>query len=252
MNAKGTSFFNSHCVPRLFASFLNFFVGESGWRELCNTISPQVRDIYHRLNIEFLKSSKPALDDTQVIPGLYQYVRWQASANHEIQNCAESLLVSLFYMELNGLPRFDRFVFVCRDCILCRLNPSSKGLRVLAGRLRDKDARFHLDFHHAVLAVTRILSTILKLENPSLSLLRSLIDSVDIKIDGIVSKKRSISNCLYELETLIKDQGLDCAFGRRGIKKRSKVQIFESLSPRGVKRVNVIDSSRRSKRLKLA
>ncbi|KAM3064677.1 hypothetical protein ACMFMF_011838 [Clarireedia jacksonii] len=245
-NTKGISFFNSYCVPRLFASFFNFFVGESRWRELCNTLSPQVRDRYYRLNIEFLGSSEPTLDDTQVIPGLRQHVRWQASANHNIQNCAERLLASLFYIELDGLPRFDRSVFVCRARILCRLNPSSKGLRVLAGRLRDKGARFHLDFHHAVLAFdSDIINDIEAGKSFSKFIvfrIRSLTDSVDIKIDGIVSRQRSISNCPYKVETLIKDQSLDCAFGRRGIKKKSKIQNLESSSPRGVKRVNVMDN----------
>ncbi|KAM3066396.1 hypothetical protein ACMFMG_012086 [Clarireedia jacksonii] len=202
-NTKGISFFNSYCVPRLFASFFNFFVG----------------------------SSEPTLDDTQVIPGLRQHVRWQASANHNIQNCAERLLASLFYIELDGLPRFDRSVF---------------GLRVLAGRLRDKGARFHLDFHHAVLAFdSDIINDIEAGKSFSKFIvfrIRSLTDSVDIKIDGIVSRQRSISNCPYKVETLIKDQSLDCAFGRRGIKKKSKIQNLESSSPRGVKRVNVMDN----------
>jgi hypothetical protein len=127
---------------------------------------------------------------------------------------------------------------------------------VLAGRLREKGARFHIDFHHAILAVdSDIINDIEAGKSFSKFIIfriRSLTDSVDIKVDGIVTRQRSISNCPYKLETLIKDQGLDYAFGRRGMKKISKAQSSEPPGPRGVKRVNGMDSSKRSKRLRLA
>ncbi|KAF7910009.1 uncharacterized protein EAF01_003727 [Botrytis porri] len=223
-NSRRISFFNSRCVPRLFASFLNLFVGESRWRELCNTLSPQVRDRYHRLNVEF-SESEPALDDTQVIPGLRQHVQWHVSANNEIKQCADNLLASLFYIELDVLPVFDRALFVCQGRILCRLSPSSNGLQVLAARLKERRARFHLDFHRSVLAIDSDMVIDIDAGKPfSKSIIfraRSLADLLDIKIDGIVSRQRSISNCPYVIETLIKDQGLDCEFGRRGIKRNN-------------------------------
>jgi hypothetical protein len=48
----------------------------------------------------------------------------------------------------------------------------------------------------------------------------SLQDSVDIKVDGVIKRARSISNCPYQIETLIKDQGLDYVFGSRRARKR--------------------------------
>ncbi|KAJ8067019.1 hypothetical protein OCU04_004399 [Sclerotinia nivalis] len=223
-NSRRISFFNSRCVPRLFASFLNFFVGESRWRELCNTLAPHVRDRYHRFNVEFL-GSEPALDDIQVIPGLRQQVQWQASANNEVQQCADNLLACLFYIELDGVPIFDCNTFVCQARILCRLDPSSNGLQALAARLRNSRARFHLDFHRSVFAMDSDMLTDIEAGKPfSKDIIfraRSLTDPLDIKIDGIVSRPRSISNCPYVIETLIKDQGLDCAFGRRGIKRNN-------------------------------
>ncbi|TEY21459.1 hypothetical protein BOTCAL_1675g00010 [Botryotinia calthae] len=197
-NSQQISFFNSRCVPRLFASFLNLFVGESRWRELCNTLSPQVRDRYHRLNVEF-SGSEPALDDTQVIPGLRQHVQWHVLANNEIKQCADNLLASLFYIELDGLPIFDRALFVYQGHILCRLGPSSNGLQVLAARLRERRAKFHLDFYRSVFAIDSDMIIDIKAGKPFSKTIifraRSLADSLDIKIDGVVSRQRSISNC---------------------------------------------------------
>lgn len=227
-NPKRISFFNSRCVPRLFASFLNLFIGESRWRELCNSLAPEVRDRYHRLNIEFL-GSEPALDDTQVIPGLRQHVQWQASANNEVEQCADNLLASLFYIELDGMPVFDRTVFVCQARILCRLGPSSKGLAVLATRLMEKRAKFHLDFHRYVFAIGADMLIDIEAGRPFSKTIvfkvRSLKDSIDIKLDGIVSRQRSISNCPYMVETLIEDQGLNCIFGQRGLKRNNVFNI---------------------------
>ncbi|KAG0649360.1 Calcium-independent phospholipase A2-gamma [Hyphodiscus hymeniophilus] len=57
-----SSFLRERCVPRLFRSFLNFFVGESRWQELQNNLPPQAIERYHRLNIGF-NDEEPQLDD---------------------------------------------------------------------------------------------------------------------------------------------------------------------------------------------
>ena len=41
----------------------------------------------------------------------------------------------------------------------------------------------------------------------------SLSDSIDIKVSRITRYNQSISNYPYILQTLIKDQGLECVFG---------------------------------------
>ena len=45
-------------------------------------------------------------------------------------------------------------------------------------------------------------------------------DQIDIKIDGITEKEKSISNCPYKLSELVFDQGLHLVFGRPDHKRR--------------------------------
>ena len=224
------SFFRARCVPRLFRSFLNFFVGESRWQELQNSLSPQVRDRYHRMNIEFF-GDEPELDDLQAIPNLRQQARFQASSNDDIKKCADNLLASLFYIKLNGLPQFDRTVFVCKGWIRCRLGPSHQALRALVSRLAITQARFYLDFEQAVFCTDPESHKAVEdggaFSRPIVFKVRSLDDFIDVKIDGITSRARSISNCPYNIDTLIKDQGLNCVFGNRKIRKREKSQVAQ-------------------------
>jgi len=223
-HAEGLSFFRSRYVPRLFRSFLNSFVGESRWQELQNSLSPDFRDRYHRMNIEFY-GEEPSLDDVGAITTLQKQAKTQASSNKAVQKCADNLLASLFYIELDGVPEFDRTVFVCKGRILCRIGPTHRALRALIIRLKDFVARFHLDFEQSITCVdTSIMRSIEKGRPYSRRFtlkVMSLEDTVDIKVDGLTRRARSISNCPYKLRTLITDQGLDCVFGHRNGRKRT-------------------------------
>jgi len=48
----------------------------------------------------------------------------------------------------------------------------------------------------------------------------SIYDEVDVKIENMTKNAQSISNCPYELQTLIRDQGLDCVFGHKDHQRR--------------------------------
>ncbi len=47
---------------------------------------------------------------------------------------------------------------------------------------------------------------------------------LDVKIDKLLAQSESISNCLYTLGRLIKDQKLDCVFGLEDHRLRSGTQ----------------------------
>ena len=45
--------------------------------------------------------------------------------------------------------------------------------------------------------------------------IRSLNDIIDVKVDGITKRVRSISNCPYRVNDIIEDQGLHCFLGTK-------------------------------------
>ncbi|TVY92352.1 Calcium-independent phospholipase A2-gamma [Lachnellula willkommii] len=226
------TFVQALCGPRLFRSFLNMFVGEKRWQELQNTLLPHTKERYHRMNIEFF-GDEPSLDDIPVMPSLEQQTNSQARSSDHIQKCADNLLASLFYIELNGVPMFDGISFVCNGKIFCRIGSSHQALRVLVGRLREYQARFYLGFNQSILCVDEGLYEGIGRGAPFcrsvVFKVLSLQDAVDIKIDGITKRARSISNCPYRAETLVKDQGLDCVFGRRASRKRKPADIDHTI-----------------------
>jgi hypothetical protein len=235
------SFLRTRCVPRLFRSFMNFFVGETRWQELQNSLPPQVRQRYHRFNIEFF-GDEPELDDVQFMPNMRQQAKTQALLNNDIQNCSDNLLSALFYLELTAVPTFDRTLFTCRGRILCRIGPSHPALRALARRLKVAHAHFYLGGEQKFPCVDEESYMLLEMGGPFQRAVTfkvaSLQDFVDIKVDGIKvdigdgikgvkRRARSISNCPYKVETLIKDECLDCVFGSRRGRKRQHPQMTQ-------------------------
>jgi hypothetical protein len=205
---------------------MNFFVGESRWQELQNTLPPQVRERYHRLNVEFY-GEEPDLDDVQAMPGLQQQATHQAMSTIDISECADNLIASLFYLRLEMLPSFSRTMFTCKLFVRCRLEPSHKALIVLAKRLKDTRARFHIDSEHVVRCIDdssyQALEAGGRFCREIVVQVGSLSEAVDVKIDGVTRKAWSISNCPYKVETLIKDQGVDGVFGNAQSRKRKSM-----------------------------
>jgi hypothetical protein len=233
LGTEKTSLFRARFVPRLFRSLLNFFVGETRWQELQNNLEPHARDRYHRFNFEFY-GDDPELDDLQVMATLRQQVKFHALSNDEISHCTDNLIASLFYIDLSGgqPPIFDGTLFACQGRIRCRLGPSNRALRVLINRLKDSRAHFYLNFEQKLACADDVLRNAIQLGAPYYRdvefKVMSLDQSIDIKIDGITRRARSISNCPYKIEDLVKDQGLDRPFGSR-MRKRIQPQPMQSI-----------------------
>jgi hypothetical protein len=217
------TFFQSRYIPRLLRSFLNFFDGEVRWQELQNNLLPQDRNRYHRMNIEF-HGPEPELDDLGAVSSLRQQARYQASSYKGIRQCADNMIASLFYFELDWLPHNGVSSFICQGRICCRMGPSHPAMPTLLSRLTG--ARFYLDFQQWVPCTDASVVETIEAGRPFTRKVSfrvaSLENSIDIKIDGIVQRARSISNCPYVVRALIQDQGLDCPFGSRLLKRKAE------------------------------
>ncbi len=221
---RETSILSEWFVPRLLRSFMGLLEGEKVWVDLLNSLLPAHKNRYHRLNIA-LQEPEPDLDNIKAMPSLQQQVRFHVDNSVDVQRCAENIIASLFYLELEKLPLCRRGQFICTGRILCRIGPSRlRALQTLVIRLKEQQSQFHVDSHTAIPCVDRQVYEAVKRGQafcrPVEFNIASLADAVDIKIDGIISRARSISNCPYILQTLIDDQGLNRIFGHMNHKRK--------------------------------
>jgi hypothetical protein len=135
-----------------------------------------------------------------------------------ISFCADSIMASLFYIELEELPLPSKVGFACKINIRCRLLPSEPHLKTLAKQLWDRQACFYCKFKTIPCIDLELLEVIkggaaysrnMEIDTHSLS------DVIDVKVDGITKRARSISNCPYTVSDIIEDQRLHSFFGRR-------------------------------------
>jgi hypothetical protein len=136
----------------------------------------------------------------------------------------ESLIALLFYIELAGLPLLNKVGFACWVNIRCRLLPSEPHLKALVKQLWDHQACFYYDFQMSIACVDQELIEEVKRgvafsKHIEITVL-SLNDVIDVKIDGITKRGRSISNCPYTVNDIIEDQGLNCFFGHKDHQQR--------------------------------
>lgn len=211
-------------LPRLVRSFMKLLDGQKTWLELLNSVSQEHRSRYHRFTVGF-HGPEPNLDDVNCMKGLRERVDTDAPLlAAEIRRCTDNILASLFYLELDCLPLTSGFNFLCKARILCRLDPGTRGLRALLWQLKESQSRFYVQSTEQVPCVDQVSYTRIQHGEPFCTpvefCISSMSDLVDVKIDGVTQRARSISNCPYKLLDLVKDQGLHRVFGRPDHKRR--------------------------------
>ena len=152
--------------------------------------------------------------------------RHQYDIEDKMSASVDRLLATLFYIELVGIPYPQGTSFSCRAQIRCRLPPSKPGLRDLVEQLGNVEAFFEYHQQRTRCINRQLYDEVVRNgEEFSRSItfsVRSLEESIDVKVNGITRKQESISNCPYTIEALIRDQGLHCVFGHRDHKRRYK------------------------------
>lgn len=155
---------------------------------------------------------------------------------------ADSLLASLFYIELVHEPLFHSSRIICELQMRCRL-PSGPFLSDLVARLCQPPRRTRSDARlcdlseranvyyggngqvHAIAAIDDRLWNEIRAGGSFIKYLNvevfSLDSMIEVRIDSIIGDERPfISNCPYRLGKLVKDQGMDCKFGHRDHQSR--------------------------------
>lgn len=219
-----TSWISQLFLPRLYRSFMKLLDGQKTWLELLNSVPQEHRSRYHRFTLGF-HGPEPKLDDVNCMQNLRERVDADASLlKVEVLRCVDYILASLFYLELDCLPLASGFTLQCKARILCRLDPGTRELLALLWQLKESQARFYIQSTEQVPCVDQVSYTKIQHGEPFCTpvefSISSMDDLVDVKVDGITQRARSISNCPYKLLDLVKDQGLHCVFGRPDHKRR--------------------------------
>ena len=186
--------------------------GEDAWKRFFNSLRPEVRHRYHRLNVQF-PGPEPSLDSAFEIPDLKANVLQSLEGNKAtIQSILDGLIASLFYFELDELPLPTKDGFLCSGSIFCRLNLPKHGLRHLYNQLLAKSSWFLIqgDPVSCVQSIPQGLPPFRKQANFQVKRLDEL---VTFSIRGITHTIKSISGFPTTLEKLIKDQKLISPFG---------------------------------------
>ena len=154
-----------------------------------------------------------------------------------LSSVASRMISHLFYIELLSVPTLysvpDRALLRLR----CRL-PSGPPLMDLVSRLRERKARvFYRGDEETYTVETLVTSAALARcrdgEDFTITLnvsVTSMSSTLDVKIDGVVVGEEPISNCPYELRSLVRDQGLNCVFGRKDHRVVGKTEESEEVA----------------------
>ncbi|KAI9656458.1 MAG: hypothetical protein M1821_004664 [Bathelium mastoideum] len=113
-------------ISRAFRAFWESMRGKRAWKTLTGSGRTKSSGKYHRLDIEF-DGPEPRLDDVESIPNLQSKVAADTSISKVVDNIARCAIASLFYFELDSIPKHINGKYVGSGsifCVLCRRDPA--------------------------------------------------------------------------------------------------------------------------------
>ncbi len=205
---------------RLYRSFMVALDGQKTWDELFNTLSTESRTRFHRLNIDF-PGIEPSIDDVSAMASLKQQAEQHIASEARLKGIKDSMIASMFYFELEDIPKYLSGQYQCIGHVSCRLNLPQSARRRLYQQLMDSSAKFLID-GRPVSCVEVVPSLNIPFKRRLHFTLPSLTDMVYISIRGITFRPRMISGLPKSLDDLIAAQKLDAPFGRADHVQREK------------------------------
>ncbi|KAH7304394.1 hypothetical protein B0I35DRAFT_454699 [Stachybotrys elegans] len=167
----------------------------------------QTQPRYHRLNVHF-SGGEPRLDDVQAIPEM----------KSKIDNVVRHMIASLFYFELDAIPRRYGQRYLGSGYILCSVKAQDPAFPALMERL--KSSRFQVDSHADIQAV----------DDQCFDEHGNFRKLVKLNTEGrfaITLTQESLEPCHisgapFSVEKLAKLQALSAVFGRSDHRKRKR------------------------------
>jgi hypothetical protein len=204
----------SRFYVRLFKSFMRNLDGEDAWKRFLNSVPLGMRRRFHRLNVS-LVGPEPRLDDTVVIPELKNRVAQTIGEQKPlISSIFDSIIASMFYFELEHVPKLGRAGYECSGSIFCRLNMPPDGLRYLYDRLLKTQSWFLIQGNPvSCIQYNHIPKTLPPFQRRVSFRAESLDEVVSISIRGITSEPLLLSGFPTTIHRLVEAQQLDSPFG---------------------------------------
>ena len=185
--------------------------GEEGWRRFVNTISPEARHRYHRLNLQ-ISGSEPQLDDVLSISALKAQTLESITTDISLQGAVDYMLAAMFYFELDDSPDFVDGEYHCSGFIFCRIDLSSKGRRQLYNHL-VQTASWFLIKGTPVACVEKVPQSLPPFKRRIKFFVESLDEIVGMSIRGTTTTSTPISGFPTTLRKLRNAQQLYSPFG---------------------------------------
>jgi hypothetical protein len=206
------SLHTSRFYIRLFKSFMRNIDGEDAWKRFFNSVSLNMRNRFHRLNVQFA-GPEPSLDDASIIPELknnvLQTIRQDKCA---VPNVMDSIIASIFYFELDTLPEFERGGYSCCGYIFCRMDIPLEGLRYLYNRLYETSSWFLIQ-GSPIRCVQSIPTAVPPFKCRVTFRAETLEEIIGFSIRGITASPKPLSGFPTTLGKLLAAQQLESPFG---------------------------------------
>lgn len=172
---------------------------------------------YHRLDVQY-EGDEPRLDDTQSIPEMRRKVVEDETLSRKVRLAARCLLTSLFYFELESLPRLVDGKYKGRGYILCSIRRRDPAFLPLFDRLSKASAHFWIDGCPEMKVVD-------KRSFDSHGNFRKLVElnthgKFSIALKQGSSESWDISGSPFSVKKLVLLQGLKAVFGQPDHRKR--------------------------------
>jgi hypothetical protein len=210
--AGSESWWKSRFTSRIFKSFMRTLDGEDAWKRFYNSLAPASRDRFHRLNIRF-SGTEPSLDDALRIPELKVRALETIRADTDtVTTVLDYMIASMFYFELDDLPKLGNTGYACSGYIFCRLDLPYNGLHYLYTQLKETSSWFLIQ-GNPIPCILTMPKRLPPFKRRVTFCVDSLDENVAMSIRGITSTPKLLSGFPTSLGKLIDDQMLDSPFG---------------------------------------
>ncbi|KAH9873411.1 hypothetical protein IAQ61_004034 [Plenodomus lingam] len=213
MASTAASSNKSRFLARIFKSFMRNLDAEDAWKRFLNSVTPESRSRYHRLNIQF-HGHEPSLDDVSSIPGLKECVVQTIEDDQAtVTGVIDAIIASMFYFELDVVPVLRKDGFHCSGFIHCRNNLPLQGRTYLYQRLKETSSWFLINGNPIPCVQSIPVHQPPPFRRRVTFRAETMQESISFSIRGITATTLPLSGFPTTLQRLIDTQQLNSLFG---------------------------------------
>lgn len=199
-------------MRRLWKILMDSMDAQVAWVEFYNSLPLHMRHRFHRLNVQ-VSGLAPSLDDATKMSDLKESTaQTVALRNSAVTAVVDHMISSMFYFELDSLPRFDGRQYSCDGSICCRIDLPRDGLLYLYDQLLKTSSYFCIQ-GNPLRCVKSMPQSPLPFKKRITFTVNRRDEVITMSIRGITSRPRELSGFPTTLDKLISHQHLESPFG---------------------------------------